>query len=272
MKIFRDFEAAKGIKNPVVTIGSFDGVHVGHKAILKRLNSLAKQYDGESVVITFEPHPRKVLYPETIRKNLWFITSYEEKLKLLAESGLDNVIIIEFTKEFSKITNEQFVKDFLHDILKVKAVVAGFDHHFGFNKEGNYKQLRNRQEKYGFFVEEIPAQEIEHETVSSAKIRLTISEGNIRKANAFLGHHYIVTGVPVKAGNFYEVTITDECKLLPPEGTYAASAQCGVLCSKAKVIIQSFPEQRSKMFVEIFDDAFNEINKLVTFSFHSIEH
>ena len=134
MKIFRNFESAKGIKNPVVTIGSFDGVHVGHKAILKRLNELAKQNHGESVVITFEPHPRKVLYPETIGKDLWLITSYEEKLKLLAELGIDNVIVVEFTKEFSKITNEQFVKGFLHNILKVKVVVAGFDHHFGFNK------------------------------------------------------------------------------------------------------------------------------------------
>ena len=189
MKIFRDFEAAKGIKNPVVTVGSFDGVHVGHKAILQRLNELAKQYDGESVVITFEPHPRKVLYPETIGKKLRLITPYEEKLKLLAESCVDNVIVIEFTKEFSKITNEQFVKEFLHDILKVKVVVAGFDHHFGFNKEGDNRQLRNLQKKYGFFVEEVSAQEIEHEIVSSAKIRLAISEGNIQKANILLGHN-----------------------------------------------------------------------------------
>ena len=188
MKIFRDFESAKEIKNPVVTIGSFDGVHVGHKAILQRLNELAKQYDGESVVITFEPHPRKVLYPETIGKNLWLITSYDEKLKLLAELGVDNVIVVEFTKEFSKITNEQFVKEFLYDILKVKVVVAGFNHHFGFNKEGNYKQLQNWQEKYGFCVEEVPVQKIEHEIVSSEKIRLAINEGNIQKAKALLGY------------------------------------------------------------------------------------
>ena len=196
MKIFKDFESAKGIKNPVVTIGSFDGVHIGHKAILKRLNELAKQHCGESVVITFEPHPRKVLYPETIGKNLWLIISYEEKLKLLADSGIDNVIIIEFTKEFSKITNEQFVKEFLHDILKVKVVVTGFNHHFGFNKEGNCKQLRKWQEKYDFLVEEIPVQKIEHEIVSSETIRLAINEGNIQKANTLLGHNYIVMGIP----------------------------------------------------------------------------
>jgi riboflavin kinase/FMN adenylyltransferase len=190
LKIFKDFKTAKGIKNPVVTIGSFDGVHVGHKAILKRLNELAKQYEGESVVITFEPHPRKVLYPETTGKNLWSITSYEEKLKLLAESGIDNVIVVEFTKEFSKITNEQFVKEFLHDILNVKVVVAGFNHHFGFNKEGNNIQLRNLQEKYGFLVEEVPVQKIEHEIVSSEKIRLAINEGNIQKANILLGHDF----------------------------------------------------------------------------------
>ena len=269
MKIFRGFEAAKEIKNPVVTIGSFDGVHIGHKMLLKRLNSLAKQYDGESVVITFEPHPRKVLYPETSGKNLQLITSYEEKLQLLADYGLDNVIVIEFTKELSKITSEQFVKEFLHDALKVKAVVVGFNHHFGYNKDGNYKQLWDLQKKYDFFTEEIPAQEIEDEIISSVKIRLAISEGNIQNANALLNHHYIVAGMLVKTHNLYEVIITDECKLLPPEGIYATSAQHGLLWSKAMVIIQSFSGRQSKMFVDIFDDAFYETNAPVTFLFHS---
>ncbi|MBK7133754.1 MAG: FAD synthetase family protein [Bacteroidales bacterium] len=141
MKIFRSFEDAKVIKNPVVTTGSFDGVHIGHKTILNRLKMLAEKQNGESVLITFDPHPRKVLYPDTAGKELKLINSQEEKLALLEKAGLNNVIIIEFTKEFSRVTSEQFVRDFLHGILHAKVVVVGFNHHFGFNKEGDYKQL-----------------------------------------------------------------------------------------------------------------------------------
>jgi riboflavin kinase / FMN adenylyltransferase len=155
MKIFRGFKEAQSIRNPVVTTGSFDGVHIGHKTILKRLGILADKYNGESVLITFDPHPRKVLYPETAGKELKLINSQEEKLILLEKAGLDNVIIIEFTREFSKITSEEFVHDILHDILNARVVVAGFNHHFGFNKEGDYRQLWGWQEKYNFEAEEI---------------------------------------------------------------------------------------------------------------------
>ena len=147
MKIFKGFGEVKSIKNPVVTTGSFDGVHIGHKTILNRLNMLADKYNGESVLITFDPHPRKVLYPDTAGKDLKLINSQEEKLDLLEKTGLDNVIIVEFTREFSKITSEEFVRDLLHGILHAKVVVAGFNHHFGFNKEGDYKQLWAWQRK-----------------------------------------------------------------------------------------------------------------------------
>ncbi|MCJ7447123.1 MAG: adenylyltransferase/cytidyltransferase family protein [Bacteroidales bacterium] len=177
MKVFRSFEEAKGIKNPVVTTGSFDGVHIGHKTIIRRLKMLADKHNGESVLITFYPHPRKILYPDTAGKDLKLINSQEEKLELLRKAGLDNVIIIEFTREFSTITSEQFVRDYLYSVLKSKVVVVGFNHHFGFNKEGDYKQLWGWREKYNFDAEEIPEQEVQHETVSSTKIRQAISEG-----------------------------------------------------------------------------------------------
>src|SRR5512133_1871076 len=129
MKIFRGFEEAKNIINPVVTTGSFDGVHIGHKTILNRLRMLASKYDGESVLITFDPHPRKVLYPDTAGKDLKLINSDEEKMMLLEKAGLDNVIIVSFTIDFSHITSEQFVCDFLIGILHAKVIVAGFNHH-----------------------------------------------------------------------------------------------------------------------------------------------
>ena len=200
MKIFRSFEEAKNIRNPVVTTGSFDGVHIGHKTILNRLNILAEKYDGESVLITFDPHPRKVLYPETAGKDLKLINSQEEKLKLLEKAGLNNIIIIEFTREFSRITSEEFVRDILHGILNARVVVVGFNHHFGFNKEGDYRQLWGWQEKYNFEAEEIPEQEVQHETVSSTKIRKAISEGYIQRANAYLDHYYMIMGTAEKYG------------------------------------------------------------------------
>ncbi|HNY15152.1 MAG TPA: adenylyltransferase/cytidyltransferase family protein, partial [Bacteroidales bacterium] len=185
MRIFRGFENVDEIRNPVVTTGSFDGVHIGHKTILNRLRLLADRYQGESVLITFDPHPRKVLYPETAGKGLRLINSQEEKMELLRKAGLDNLIIVEFTREFSRTTSEEFVRDYLHGKLKAKVVVVGFNHHFGFNKEGDYKQLWGWREKFKFEAEEIPEQEVQHETVSSTKIRKAISEGYIQRANAY---------------------------------------------------------------------------------------
>jgi riboflavin kinase/FMN adenylyltransferase len=244
MKVFRGFEEAAGIKNPVLTTGSFDGVHLGHKKILDRLNMLAGKYDGESVLITFEPHPRKVLYPDTSGRDLKLISTEEEKLQLLEEAGLDNVIIVEFTREFSKITSEQFVRDYLCGILKAKVIVVGFNHHFGFNKMGDYRQLWQLREKYNFEAEEIPEQEVQHETVSSSKIRQAIMEGSIQRANAYLDHYYTIIGeanltdrcksylsVPVR-----EFIIHDRSKLLPAQGIYAVSLKEGNDISRGMVI------------------------------------
>ncbi len=261
MKIFRSFEEASCIRNPVVTTGSFDGVHIGHKTILKRLNMLSAKYEGESVLITFDPHPRKVLYPETAGKNLKLINSQEEKLELLREAGLDNIIIIEFTRDFAKITSEQFVKDYLHEILHAKVVVAGFNHHFGFNQEGDYRQLWAMREKYGFEAEEIPEQEVMHETVSSTKIRQAISEGYIQKANAYLDHYYIVMGKPERyqyRNNFYEINLaklpmTEDCKLLPAPGIYAVSSKTGKSHSRGMVIINETSEGENEVLLNLFD-------------------
>jgi riboflavin kinase/FMN adenylyltransferase len=261
MKIFRSFEEASGIRNPVITTGSFDGVHIGHKTILKRLKMLSEKYDGESVLITFDPHPRKVLYPETAGKNLKLINSQEEKLELLSEAGLDNIIIIEFTRDFARTTSEQFVRDYLHGILNAKVVVAGFNHHFGFNQEGDYKQLWAMREKYNFEAEEIPEQEVMHETVSSTKIRQAISEGFIQKANAYLDHYYIVIGKLVRyqyRNNFYEINLakipmTEECKLLPAPGIYAVSAKTGIGNSRGMVIINEISEGEKEVLLNLFD-------------------
>ena len=277
MKIFRGFEQAKGIRNPVVTTGSFDGVHIGHKTILNRLRLLAEKYDGESVLITFDPHPRKVLYPETAGKGLKLINSQEEKLELLRKAGLDNLIVVEFTREFSKTTSEEFVREYLHEMLKARVVVVGFNHHFGFNKEGDYKQLWSWREKYDFEAEEIPEQEVEHETVSSTKIRKAISEGYIQRANAYLDHYYMVMGTPEKNPSFFDysfvrIPLTEECKLLPATGIYAVSVISGQVNSKGMAIIHEAADKNHEVVVHIFENENIFSGKNATILFHKRVH
>jgi len=280
MKIFRSFEEAHKIINPVVTTGSFDGVHIGHKTILNRLRMLAEKYNGESVLITFDPHPRKVLYPDTAGKDLKLINSQEEKLDLLEKAGLDNVIIVDFTREFSKITSEEFVRDLLHGILHAKVVVVGFNHHFGFNKEGDYKQLWAWQGKYHFEAEEIPEQEVYHETVSSTKIRQAISEGYIQRANAYLDHYYIIKGQPEYyiiedtpgLPSLFKIPLTEECKILPSPGIFAVSVESGPLNSKGMVIIYRKQENKPEVLLNIFDEMKFTYDDKITISFHKKIH
>jgi riboflavin kinase/FMN adenylyltransferase len=280
MRVFRSFEEAKVIRNPVVTTGSFDGVHIGHKVILNRLNILAEKYSGESVLITFDPHPRKVLYPETAGKDLKLINSQEEKLALMEKAGLNNIIIIEFTREFSRVTSEEFVKNILHGILKAKVIVVGFNHHFGFNKEGDYRQLWGWQEKYNFEAEEIPEQEVEHETVSSTKIRKAISEGYIQRANAYLDHYYMIIGRSERyAGEkadilprLEKILLTEECKLLPPPGIYAVSVGVESVSSKGMVIILRTDERNADVLLDVFDDQESHADLSISSFFHKKIH
>jgi riboflavin kinase/FMN adenylyltransferase len=280
MKIFRSFKEAGEIRNPVITTGSFDGVHIGHKVILNRLSILADKYNGESVLITFDPHPRKVLYPETAGKDLKLINSQEEKLILLEKAGLDNIIIIEFTKEFSKITSEEFVRDILHGVLNASVIVAGFNHHFGFNREGDYRQLWGWQEKYNFEAEEIPEQEVQHETVSSTKIRKAISEGYIQRANAYLDHYYMIMGKAEKClrdecetlSDFVRISMTEECKLLPSSGIYAVSVEAGSFHSKGMAIINRGEDNVSDVLISIFDNLSLHPDQQISSFFHKKIH
>jgi riboflavin kinase / FMN adenylyltransferase len=231
LKIYRNFDEADSIRNAIVTTGSFDGVHIGHKVILQRLKKLADETGGETVLITFHPHPRKVLYPETAGKDLYLINSQREKIELLRKAGLDNLIIADFTLEFSRITSIDFVRNILLNKIHARKIVIGFNHHFGHNREGDYDALRQLGTEFGFEVEEIPEQDIQNESVSSTKIRKALLDGNIQKANAYLDHHYIIMGL-IKEVNpklreigfpSFSIRIEEESKLLPPNGVYAVS-------------------------------------------------
>ncbi|MBK6346376.1 MAG: riboflavin biosynthesis protein RibF [Bacteroidales bacterium] len=231
MKIYYNLENIGQIRNPVVTTGSFDGVHIGHKTILGRLREIAGTIDGESVLITFHPHPRKVLFPDTAGKTLLLINSQREKIELLRKTGLDNLFILNFTREFSEISSIDFIRNILVGKLNAKKVIIGFNHHFGHNREGNFDYLYELGQYYNFGVEEIPEQDIHNETVSSTLIRKALLEGRIQRANAYLDHHYIIISelfegsVTCRSMNFptLRVKIEEENKLVPNDGVYAVN-------------------------------------------------
>lgn len=245
MKVFHDSQEAKEhVKNTVVTTGSFDGVHIGHKVIIERLKQIANEIEGESTLVTFHPHPRKVLYPE--QKDLKLINSQDEKIKLLAKTGLDNLVIIPFSKEFSKTTSHDFITDILIGQLKAKVIIVGQNHHFGHNRSGDYSYLYKLSQDLGFRVEDIPLQDIENETVSSTKIRKALLEGNIMRANAYLDHQYIIRGIfcdspesdDLKNQKFFRIYNREEEKLIPPPGIYATSTVCSDEYLKSMSIIR----------------------------------
>ena len=229
MNIYHDLNEIGAIPNPVVTTGSFDGVHIGHKMILQRINKLAREIGGESVLITFNPHPRKVLFPETAGKDLLLINSQQEKIELLRKTGINNLVIIPFTLAFSQMSSIDFIRNILVGKLHASKIVIGFNHHFGHNREGNFDYLYELGKFYNFSVEEIPEQDIHNETVSSSLIRKALQEGKIQRANAYLDHHYNIAGQFLKGSELCEtlvfptvfIKVEEKCKLVPPDGVYA---------------------------------------------------
>ncbi len=227
MKIFNDFEQLYSIKNPVLTIGTFDGVHIGHQKILQQLNKEATLINGESVLFTFYPHPRMVLFPET--HGLKLIQTQDEKVDKLTIFGLQNILMIPFTKEFSNLTAIQFVEEILVKKLKIKKIVIGHDHQFGKNREGTFDFLKKMSVIYDFEVIEIPAQEIDEVNISSTRIRKAIENGQIDIANRYLGIPFEINGKVVKGKQLgrtigfptANIAIESEIKIIPKIGVYA---------------------------------------------------
>ena len=233
MKIYHGIEDFTKLNFAVVTSGTFDGVHVGHQKIFSRLREIASRHKGESVVITFWPHPRLVLHPED--DSLKVLNTFEEKAELLREQGIDHLIRIPFTKEFSQLTSEEFIKKILVETIGTKKLVIGYDHHFGKNREGSFEQLKLNGPKYGFDVEEIPRQDVDHVGVSSTKVRKALEEGDIETATHFLGKPYSLTGRVVagdKLGRLIgyptaNLEIEVKHKLIPMDGIYAVKVSHG---------------------------------------------
>ena len=227
MRIFRGLENIQKIQNAVVTQGTFDGVHLAHKIILSKVKQLAKDKNGESVVMTFEPHPRMVLKPNT--HDLKLLTTLDEKIELLRNEGIQNLIVIPFTIELSQLHSQEFIKEILVDKIGTKTLVIGYDHRFGKNREGSFEHLKNYSKDYGFEVEEVSEQLVDEIAVSSTKIRNALNEGKITIASKYLGRNYLISGTVVKGRQLgrtigyptANVLINSEHKLIPCDGVYA---------------------------------------------------
>ena len=227
MKVYQGLSKVSKIKNAVVTIGTFDGVHYGHQIILKRLKEIAHSIDGSTVLITFWPHPRYVLNPNG--NNFHLLTSIEERTELLKQFQIDHLIIIPFTREFSNLSSEKFIKDILVNSIGTKKLVIGYDHRFGKDRKGSFKELKKDGPLYGFDVEEIPEQDVDHVAVSSTKIRTSLENGDIQTANKYLGRNYQISGIVVKGSGIghnigfptANIKLTFEHKLIPADGIYA---------------------------------------------------
>ncbi|MDB4226073.1 bifunctional riboflavin kinase/FAD synthetase [Flavobacteriaceae bacterium] len=225
MKIIRSITAFNSSEKTIVTIGTFDGIHIGHQKILKDLIKTAKKEGKKSVLLTFFPHPRMVLQKDN---KILLLNTIEEKSGLLEKMGLDYLIIHPFSKEFSRLTALDFVRDILVNKLNTSRLIIGYDHHFGKNREGNIHQLKEYSLLYDFKVEEIPAQDIDDVSVSSTKIRTALKDGNLKTANNYLGYHYMLNGTVVsgkKLGGTIgfptaNLEIKEPYKLIPKTGVY----------------------------------------------------
>lgn len=230
MKIYRDLEDFIPLDNAVVTIGTFDGVHVGHQKILSTLRESAKASRGETVLLTFFPHPRLILHPED--DSLRIISDIDEKVKRLADAGIDHLIITPFTRDFSNLSPEEYIREVLVGKIGTKKIIIGYDHRFGKDRKGALKDLLAYADIYGYAVEQIPEQDINDVAVSSTKIREALIKGDIDTANTYLGYPFQLTGTVIRGDQLgrrigyptANLQVHESHKLIPAYGIYAVEA------------------------------------------------
>lgn len=264
MRIFQHIDQCNQLTNPVLTLGMFDGVHIGHQQIISQLNQIAKNVGGESVLLTFEPHPRIVLHKDD--ENLKFITPIEEKIDLLEKAGLQNLILHPFSKEFSQLTSTEFIVDCLVNTIGIHTIVIGYDHHFGKNREGNYQQLEALSHQYGFKVVQIQEIKSEDLAVSSTKVRNALWNGEIDYAHKALGRNYTLKGKVVhgdKIGRTLGFPTANldinKYKLIPGNGVYIVTVnwenqtQFGLLSIGTRPTITNSMEKRVEVFLIDFE-------------------
>lgn len=232
MNVYRSLqEYRKGSLPAVATIGTFDGLHLGHRKIVAQLRRAAQRIGGESVVISFHPHPRLVLFPDD--NPLRLLHTLDERIEAFRSTGIDKLLLIPFTKDFSRLSSERFIEDILVRTVGIQSIVIGYDHHFGKNRTGGLKELEDAGLVHGFEVEEIPAEQVDNANVSSTKIRKALQDGDVKTANRFLSYTYPVTGTVIRGEQLgrqlgfptANIAPDDPYKLIPGEGVYLATLE-----------------------------------------------
>lgn len=277
MKVYRHINEFEGCPKAVVTTGTFDGLHIGHRTILNRLKEIAQQIHGETVVLTFFPHPRMVLFPDN--NDLKLIDTIEERIEYLEKEGIDHLIIHPFSKEFSRLSSVEFVREILVNKIGTKKLVIGYNHQFGRNREGSFEHLKEYSTLYGFDVEEIPAKLIDDVDVSSTKIRKALLEGDIKTANTYLNRNFTLSG-KVNHGNKIgreigfptaNIIVEESYKIIPAIGVYAVKAWIDGKSYGAMLNIGYRPtfnaESNIKIEVHIFDFNNDIYNKKIKIEF-----
>jgi riboflavin kinase/FMN adenylyltransferase len=229
MKIYHHIDEFTPLKNAVVTIGTFDGVHQGHREIIAGIKELARQTGGETVILTFFPHPRMIIHPED--QNLKLITTIEERAALLEQLGVDHLIITPFSRDFSNQTADAYIRDVLVNKIGTRKIIIGYDHRFGKDRQGGLADLQRAAPVYGFEVIEIPEQDINHVAVSSTRIREALSRADIDQANTFLGYPFFITGKVIRGNQIgrqigyptANLLVEESYKLIPADGIFAAT-------------------------------------------------
>lgn len=229
MKVYNHIDEFKQIKNAVVTIGTFDGVHIGHQKIISRLQEVAQQKGGETVILTFFPHPRMILHPDDL--NIKLISTMDEKAEHLANLGIDHLIITPFTRDFSNLSPQEYIREILVKKIGTTQIIIGYDHRFGKDRSGGLKELQYYSSELGYEVEEIPEQDIDDVAISSTKIRNAILSGDVKTAESFLGYPFHLTGKVIKGDQIgrklgfptANLFIEESYKLIPSDGIYAVS-------------------------------------------------
>ena len=228
LKIYRELTDFKKLSNAIVTTGTYDGVHKGHRKILQTLIDTAKKNNGESVVITFWPHPRKIVGIGNVQ-DIKSLSTLDEKIEILSSLGIDHLLIVPFNREFSELSSEDFIKKILIETIGTKKLVIGYDHKFGKNRAGSFEYLKKDASKYGFEVQEIPRQDLDDIAVSSTEIRKALNNGDVSKAALYLEQPYQLSGIVVKGKQLgrtigfptANIKVNDPDKLIPADGVYA---------------------------------------------------
>ncbi len=277
MEIITDFKDLHFEGQGIVTIGTFDGVHLGHQKILKRLAEVKEKKGGKTIAFTFDPHPRKILFPN--QNDLQLLSDLNEKTELLRKAGVDFTVVYPFTNEFSQIEPEKFIKEILVEKLNTKILVIGYDHKFGKNRSGNIETFKNASTLFGFEVEEIPAQEINEINISSTKIRKALFEGDVKTAAQFLGYNYFLSGLVVhgkKLGRTIGIPtanlkVENPDKLIPSKGVYFVKVEVNGFNGHGMMNIGTNPTTDNtpelKLEVNIFNFEQDIYNKNVKIEF-----